>query len=363
MPQDNSRQRRQKKEQRRRDGAHPRPCRLAQLPSELLLMVMHHMDKGSLKSFVQTSRRMHHVREANLTAVFKGMQRVQFPGHSGPLSVFGDPTKRSDEQVEVIKIMARLCDWWRDRQPDRCPDQRTPWWQHFTDLAILEKRIDAETTALHKLGADESFDTALSKDAILLQWRLGLMMFQTTEQGGEQQVRMFLDHPAEVQDQLLNIALFLGDKIEEHVGLAAIAGCWARLEVHLPEAGSLEELQFVEWISNRVAAYTLATVSRCGPKGVVGLLRCEKNSTELSHRRSDLIEMLVNDQAEIEEGEFEDGEFGMGMLMGQTIRFHDATFAKTKQRVESALKFWRCQPAKNHMLHLKRFMGVQGEDY
>ena len=131
------------------------------------------MDKESLKSFVLTSRRMYHVREANTIAVFKGMQREQFPGY---LSVFGDPTKWSEEQVEEMEFVARESDWWRDAPRPRFHEWRTLWWQHFTNLAIVGENLDAEMTALRNLPGGNSFDSALSRDAILLQWRLGLRM-------------------------------------------------------------------------------------------------------------------------------------------------------------------------------------------
>lgn len=124
VPPERSRQRRQKKEQRCQNTAHPRPCHLAQLPSELLLMVMHHMDKGILKTFVLTSKVMHHVREANAIAVFKGMQRKQLHWY---LSVFGDPNKRSDEQAEEMEIAARESDWWRNAPRPRYHDLRSIW--------------------------------------------------------------------------------------------------------------------------------------------------------------------------------------------------------------------------------------------
>ena len=354
VPQQSSRQRRQKKEQRRRDGANPTSCHLEHLPSELLLKVMHHMDKGSLKSFVLTSRRMHQVREASAVAVFKGMQRERFPAF---LSLFGDPTKASEEQVEEMKIVAQESDWWRNAPRPRYHDRRTLWWQHFTDLTILEENIDAETTALRNLAGGDNFETELSRDAILLQWRLHLRMARTTEEYGQQQVQIFLDHPAEVQRQLLKVGQFLGAKIENQVGLAAIAGCWARLDVHLPEVGSLEEVRFVGWIATRVAAFTLAAVFRCGPRGIAELLKCAKDSAEVSQMRFDFVQMLVNDQAEAGKGGFD-----MGMMMSQEIGFHDLTFANTKQHVESLLKFWRCQSDDNHMIHLKRFVGLQEED-
>lgn len=103
VPPERSRQRRQKKEQRCQNTAHPRPCHLAQLPSELLLKVVHHMDKGILKTFVLTSKRMHHVREANTTVVFKGTQSEQFHWYC---SDFGDPNGRDDEQSEDMEIAA-----------------------------------------------------------------------------------------------------------------------------------------------------------------------------------------------------------------------------------------------------------------
>ncbi|MCJ1428485.1 hypothetical protein MMC29_006395 [Sticta canariensis] len=100
--------------------------------------------------------------------------------------------------------------------------------------------------SLHNLTGGDKFDTALSKDAMLLKWRLGLRMTRTTENDGQQQVQMLLNHPAEVQHQLLKIAKFLGAKIEKNVGLAAIAGCRARFEVHLPEM----RFDFVELLIN-----------------------------------------------------------------------------------------------------------------
>ncbi|MCJ1270488.1 hypothetical protein MMC22_010385 [Lobaria immixta] len=347
-PQQSSRQRLQK-EQRRRDGVHPKLCHLAQLPNELLLQVMHHMDKGSLKSFVLTSRRMHHVREASPIAVFKGMRRKRFPAY---LSVFGDPNKASEEQVEEMEIVALVSDWCRDAPRPRYHDRRTLWWHHIADLAILEENINAETTALGILAGGNSFDTALSRDAILLQWRLSLRMARTTKEFGRQ-AEIFFNQPAEAQHQLLTIAQFLGTQIENRVGLAAIAGCWARLEVHLPEVGSLEEVWFLGWIATRVAAYTLAAIFRTGPRAIAELLQRARDSTEVSQIRFDFVQMLVNDQLEAGTGEFE-----MGMMMGQIIGFHDLTFATTKQQVESQLKFWRCQSAENHMIHLQHFVGL-----
>lgn len=343
------RQRRQKKEHRRRNGAHLGSCHLAQLPSELLLQVMHHMDKGSLKSFVLTSKRMHNVREANATAVFKGMQREQYPGY---LSAFGDPTKRSSEQVEEMRIAAEMSAWWGNAPRLGHNNPRSLWWQHFTDLAILEENLDAETAALRNLGGDAQFDAALSRDAILLQWRLSLRMGGTPEEDGQQQVQMFLNHPAEIQRQLLQAGRFLGAAIEKHVELTVIAGCWAALDHHLPEAGSPKETRFVDWISARVTAYTLAVVFRGGSRGVAALLQCAKDSTAVSEMRYEFVELLVND-AEVGEGGFE-----MGMTMSQTIGFHALTFADTKQSVARLLGFWRHQPAESRVAHLKRFVGI-----
>lgn len=348
VSQERSRQRRQRKEQRRRHVARPRSCHLARLPNELLLKVMHHMDKGSLKSFVLTNKRMHHVREGNLIAVFKGMQREQFPGY---LSTFGDPVERSDEQAEEMQIVARGSHSWEHSPRPPHDDLRTLWWQHFTDLAILEQNLDSETAALRNLAGGETFDRALSRDAIFLQWRLGLRMDRPTEEDGQQMVP---NHPAEVRHQLLQIGQLLVAKIEDHVGLAAIAGCWARLEVHLPTEGSLEETRFMEWISARVTAHTFAVVLRHGPRGIAELLSYAKNSAELSQLRFNFVQLLVNDQAEAGTGDFD-----KEMMMSQTVGFHALTFAKTKQQLEGLLKFWRGQLTDNHMGYLKRFLGIQ----
>lgn len=352
MPQETSRQRRHKKEQRRRDSADPSSSNLAQLPSELLLNIMYHMDKSSVKSFVLTGKRIHHVREANTIAVFKGMQRERFPGY---LSAFGDPTKQSEEQAEMASV-ARKSNSWRDAPELRHHDPRSLWWQHLTDLSIVKENVDAETTALRNLPGGDKIDAARSRDAILLQWHLGLRMAQATEDAGQQAVQIFLSQPAEVQLQLLKIVQFLGAMIENHIGLAAIAGCWARLEVHLPEVDSLEETEFVQWILARVTAYTVAAVFRLGPRGVAKLLEGPKESITIRELRSDFVELLVNDQ--IQAGE---GWFDMGMMIGQTIGFHALNFANTKQKVESQLQFWRCQSADNHMTHLTRFLGIQDE--
>lgn len=348
MPQERSRQRRQRKDQRRRDVARSRSCHLARLPNELLLMVMHHMDKESLKSFVLTNKRMHHVREGNAIAVFKGMQREQFPGY---LSVFGDPVERSDEQAEEMQIVARGSHFWEHSPRPPYDDLRTLWWQHFTDLTILEQNLHSETAALRSLAGGDTFDGALSKDAIFLQWRLGLRMDRPTEEDGQQ---MFPNHPAEVRHQLLKIGQFLVAKIEDHVGLAAIAGCWARLEVHLPKVGSFEETRFMEWISARVTAHTLAVVLRHGPRGIAELLSYAKNSAELSQLRFNFVQLLVNDQAEAGTGDFD-----TEMMMSQTVGFDALTFAKTTQKLEDLLKFWRGQLTDDHMGYLKRFLGIQ----
>ncbi|MCJ1426819.1 hypothetical protein MMC29_004722 [Sticta canariensis] len=351
VPREKSRHRRQKKEQRRRNTAHPRLCHLTKLPNELLLKVMHHMDKDILKTFVLTSKRMHHVREANTIAVFKGMQREQFCRN---LSVFGDPNERSDEQVEEMQTAARKFDWWRNAPRSRYQDLRSIWWQHFTNLAIIEENLDAETISLRNLASGDEFNAALSKDAMLLQWRLGLNMVQITEDDGQQQVQILLNYPAEVQHQFLKMIKLLGAKIEEKVGLAAIAGCWARFEVHLPEVGSFEETRFVEWTSVRVTAHTLAIIFRCGPRKIAELLKYPKDSANVSQMRFDFVERLVNDQAQAGEG-----EFNRGMMMARTTGFHALIFAKTKQRVKSLLDFWRCQSADSHMIHFKRFVGIE----
>lgn len=352
VPREKSRQRRQKKEQRRRNTAHPGPCHLAQLPNELLLKIMHHLDKAILKAFVLTSKRIHHVREANPMAVFKGIRREQFCWY---LSVFSNPNERSDEQAEEMQLGARESDWWRNTPRSRYQDLRSIWWQHFRDLAILEENIDAEMMCLRNLAGGDKFDAALSKDAILLQWRLGLSMDLTDEDDGQQQVQILLSHSAEAQYQFLMIIQFLGAKIEEKAGLAAIAGCWARLEVHLPGAGSFEETEFVEWISARVTAHTLAIIFRCGVRRVAELLKTATDSATVAKMRFDLVERLVNDQAQAGEG-----EFNRGMMMGRMTGFHAWTFANTKQRVKSLLDFWRGQSADNHMIHLKRFVGIDG---
>ncbi|MCJ1469788.1 hypothetical protein MMC07_008430 [Pseudocyphellaria aurata] len=349
-PQGTSRQRRHKKEQRRRDGADPSSSHLAQLPSELLLNIMHHMDKSSVKSFVLSAKRMHDVREANTMAVFKGMQRERFPGY---LSAFGDPTKKSEEQAKMA-LVAGGSDWCRVA-PRLCHhDPRSLWWQHLMDLSTVKENVDAETTALRNLPGGDKFDAALSRDAILLQWHLGLRMAQITEDAGQQTAQMFLSQPAEIQLQLLKIGQFLGAKIENHAGLAAIAGCWARLDVHLPEVDSLEETKFVRWISARVTAYTVAAIFRRGPRGVAKLLECAKDSSQL---RFDFVELLVNDQAQPGEGWFD-----MEMMIGHAIGFHALNFANTMQQVESQLLYWRSQSADNHMIHLKRFLGFPKEN-
>lgn len=208
--------------------------------------------------------------------------------------------------------------------------------------------------ALQKLPGGDKFDTILSIDAVLLQRRLGMRVARATEEDGQRQVKVFFSHSAEVQCQLLKLGNFLGAKIENHVGLAAIAGCWARLEVRLPEMGSLEETRFTEWISVRATAYTLATIFRCGPRAMAELLKCAKDSTEVSQMRFYFVELLVNDQAEAGEGELD-----MAMMMCQAIGFHTLTFANTKKQAQSLLKFWRCQSADNHMVHFKRFVGIQ----
>ena len=91
------------------------------------------------------------------------------------------------------------------------------------------------------------------------------------------------------------------------VGLAAIAGCWTRFEIHLPEVGSLEETRFVEWISARVTAHILAAIIRCSPRGIAELLKCAKDSAEVSQTRFDIVELLVNDQAQAGEGRLQRG--------------------------------------------------------
>lgn len=144
---------------------------------------------------------------------------------------------------------------------------------------------------------------------------------------------MFLNHPAEVQQQLLKIGQFLGAKIQNQVGLVATAGFWARLGALLPEVGTLEEAGFVEWISIRVIAYALSAVFRCGPRGIAELLKYAKNSAKMSQIRFDFVQVLADSQVQAGKSELD-----MVMMMGQAIGFHDLTFANTKQQVESLLK-------------------------
>lgn len=139
--------------------------------------------------------------------------------------------------------MARGSDW---ALRPHYHEPRTRWWQHFTDLAILKRNIVAESTALRNLVGGNKFDAALPSDAILLQWRLNLMIAQTTENAAQKQIQMFLNYPAEARLQLLKIGRFLCAKIENHVKLAPMAECWARFEVHLAEVGPPEETESVE---------------------------------------------------------------------------------------------------------------------
>ena len=267
----------EEKMERRESTAGRRKCNLQKLPSELIMMAMHHMDEESLKSFVQTHRAGYAIWKAGTLGIFLGMQETQLPEVS---RIFGGPNAASVEQRQIMEDALYTCG--KRSAHSKAGLIEGTWWEHLANLRILQEDLDMQMQHLHHWTEDELLDTASFRKAGRLIWLtfLGPRRKNVAAQAVEERVRMFLEQPAEVQHQALEILQSLCKTVDNSFQMTLNFGAWATEEGRIEKKGSDAEWTLKQWISKRIIAATLNLSSILGIHGC-NMLLAEPKSADM----------------------------------------------------------------------------------
>jgi hypothetical protein len=223
------------------------------LPGELILESMHHMDKETLKHLVHSNHRVFWLWSKYSIAVMIGTQNTQFAELT---SIFGHPLAQTAEQQQMVEdVRSLLLSRGKVPQisgngtvghglPDKM-DEVNLWWSHFALLEAFREAVDSETRSLREwpdgcLCFLRSTDYAniycgmnLPKNTVRLLLQLSACA-QLNQPGNpisvpraKRMVQIFLAQPKKIQEYLLDIVEYLIDRLDKEFNISITAVVWA----------------------------------------------------------------------------------------------------------------------------------------
>ena len=228
--QEQTRQRRQRGVQRRGQTASPcrerhspsrsdrvSPTAFENLPSELILTIMHTLDKTSMNNFIKSSRRVNALWKSNKKSIFQGMCETQFPEF---IDILGTPMRgRNQSQRETMQSTMETFQWCHDLLTPSHPTSDPAldvsyWWNYVSFMRILQNQFEADLISHRTLWGDEDDgeeslslpSCRLSRRAVLVMHVMSLCVGKSGESTLEEwdgQVRIFTEQPVPVQRRVL----------------------------------------------------------------------------------------------------------------------------------------------------------------
>lgn len=283
-----------------------------ELPGELILEFMHHMDKKTLENLVQSSDRVSRVWNKYSIAVLIGIQNTQFAELT---SMFGHPSARNTEQQQTLEEVRGLLSQQEVPQISESvsvghglPDKISVinlWWSHFVFLESCRKKVDSEIRSLNerpggpyghrnffeRFPVNEEFGMDLPESAVRLLFQMSACsqlgqprnLSQISRAG--RQVQIFLAQPMRVQECFLQMVQYLIPHLDEEFTLSIAAVEWAEAKVsqgnlyfgrlNLQDVGATDV-----YLARRVMAKALDIIFHHGIQG--SMLLMEEESSHLS---------------------------------------------------------------------------------